>query len=288
MWNIQKPYNQDKPIVGSYYFSAEKSLNISRENVGLNKEGIRAVEAGLFTARVNGVNRFLPRALVRDVAVTTGSNQVQIKQPEVFKTGDVLYALQPEGLITLGGVWAAGDTVTIRFNEPSLGLSTSYTHTLVGADLNALDDELIATLNLATNPLSSYATFTVGALGEINVLSKGLVFNISVTEGAAGTGTATVTNQLNAEPRLVGTVAAIDHANQTLTLAANAAVGVPVNGQIGTLTEEIYGLYNHSIDFTDKTYCVIKAIDRCDRIYTAALPYFDEQLRARFPRMKFV
>lgn len=286
-WNIQRPYYQDKPVVGSHYFSAERSITLSRDNVGFDQYGVKAVPAGLFIARVGGVDRFLPRAMVRETAVGTGSDQVKVTLPEVFSVGDVLYATEPQGLLTAALTWAAGDTATIRFSEPSLGIDVSYTHTQVGANLAALDDELVAALNLSTNPLSKYARFEVGAAGEIVVFSRGLVFEMTVDSSTAGDGTLTATTQLDATPRFVGTVASIDFTNRVITLGANAAVDVAVGGQVGTLTEEIYGLYNHSIDFTDRPLCTIKAIDRCDRIYTAALPYFDHQLMARFPRLKF-
>ena len=286
-WNIQRPYRKDKPIVGSHYFSAEKSVTLSNTNVGLNEYGVKAVPAGLFIARVNGVDRFLPRDTVRGVDVATNSTQVQVNMPEVFNAGDVLYALEPQGLITLAATWDAGDTVTIRFSEPSLGIDISYTHTQVGANLAALDDEIVAALNLSTNPLSEYARFEVGTEGQIIVFSKGLVFTMTATAVAAGNGTATVTTALNSAPRLVGTVVGINNVTRTITLGANAVVGLAVGGQIGTLTQEIYGLYNHSVDFTDRPLCTLKAIDRCDRIYTISLPYFDHQLMARFPRLKF-
>lgn len=288
-WNVQKPFVMDKPIVGTVYFSAEKSVRIEATNVGMNEYGLKAVPAGLFVANVGGVDRFLPRDTVRATAVGTGSTLVKVNYPELFKTGDVLYALEPQGLITLADTWAANDTVRIELSEPSLGINVEYTHTQVGANLAALDDELVTALNLSTNPLSKYARFEVGGTaGQIVVFSKGLVFTLSVTATTAGDGTAAVTTQVDATPRLIGTIASIDYAAKEITLGANAAVALAAGGQLGTLTQEIYGLYNHSIDFTDRPVCVIKAIDRCDRIYLASLPYFDHQLMARFPRMKFV
>jgi hypothetical protein len=287
-WNIQKPINQDPAIIGSMYFSAEKSVVIDATNVGLDSTNVRAVPAGLFVARVGGVDRFLPRDTVRETAVGTGAATVKVNYPELFKVGDVLYATEPEGLITLADTWAADDTVTIRLRERSLGIETAYTHTQVGANLAALDDELVTALNLSSNPLAQYARFEVGTAGQVKVFSKGLEFELEVAVVTAGDGVAAVTTQVDPTPRLIGTIASIDNVNKTITLGANAAVALAVGGQVGTLTEEIYGLYNHSIDFTDKPVVVIKAIDRADRVYLAQMPYFDHQLMARFPRMKFV
>lgn len=287
-WNIQKPINQDPAIIGSMHFSAEKSVTVSQANVGLDSNNVRAVPAGLFVARVGGVDRFLPRDLVRETAVATNSTVVKVNYPEIFNVGDMLYATEPEGLITLTDAWAPDDTLRIELRERSLGIDVAYTHTQVGADLDALDDELVTALNLPSNPLAQYARFEVGGSGEILVFSKGLEFQLSVAASTAGAGTAAVTTQVDPAPRFVGVVASIDAPNRTITLSANATVAIAVGGQIGTLTDEIYGLYNHSIDFTDKPVVVIKAIDRADRVYTAQMPYFDHQLMARFPRMKFV
>jgi hypothetical protein len=288
-WNIQRPFNQDKPVIGSHYFSAEKSVTLSATYVGLNEYGVKAVPAGLFIANVGGIDRFLPRDTVRTTAITgSSSTAIKVNYPELFRAGDVLYALEPEGLITLSGTWAADDTVTIRFSEASLGINIQSTLTSGGA-LSAFDDAAVAELNLSTNPLSKYARFEVGTTGQIKVFSKGLVFTMSVTEGADDvSGAAAVTTQLAPAPRLIGTVSNVDYANKELDLGAAAAVSLAAGGQLGTLTQEIYGLYNHSVDFTDRPLCTLKAIDRCDRVYTTALPYFDHQLMARFPRLKFV
>ena len=287
-WNIQRPFNQDKPVIGSHFFSAEKSVTLSATYVGLNEYGVKAVPAGLFIANVGGVDRFLPRDTVRTTALTSSSSTVvKVNYPELFQAGDVLYALEPEGLVTAAATWAAGDTATIRFSEPSLGIDVSYTHTQVGANLAALDDEIVAALNLSTNPLAKYARFEVGTAGQIKIFSKGLVFTISVSSQTAGDGTLVATTQLASAPRLIGTVSNVDYANKELDLVAASTVSLAAGGQLGTLTQEIYGLYNHSVDFTDRPLCTLKAIDRCDRVYTTALPYFDHQLMARFPRLKF-
>lgn len=285
-WNIQRPIDQDKPVVGSHHFSAERSVQIEKANVGNNKYGDKWVPAGLFIAKVEGETRFLPRDLVQGDVETT-SNQVSVRYPELFKVGDALYATEPVGLITLAATWAAGDTVKIQFTVGSMGIQTQYLHTQVGANLAALDDELVAALNLETNPLSTYARFEVGTAGQIIVYSKGLPLELSVAAVTAGDGTAVVTDEINLAPRYVGDVLFVDYEGQVLTLSANAAEAISEGGQIGTLTEELYGFYNHSIDFTERPSVTIKAIDRCDRVYTACLPYFDHQLVARFPRVKF-
>ena len=286
-WNLKEPFVQDKAIVGSVHFNATKSVTLEAQYIGLNSSGLKVTQAGLFLAEVGGVNRFLPRDVIQ-TAVTNGvTTGLEVTMPELFLPNDDIYHLEATGLITLASAWAAGDTVTITFIEPSLGINVSYTHTQVGADLAALDDELVAALNTSTNPLYKYARFEVGGAGEVEVYSKGLEFNMVVAATTAGAGTATVTNQLDSTPVLVGTISAVDYANSTLTLAAASAIDLAVGARVGVLASNIYGLYNHSKDWTDIPSCDLKAIERADRIYMQALPYYDAELDARFPNMIF-
>lgn len=286
-WNIRQPFSQDKAIIGTAHFNATKSVSIESQYVNLNASGVKVVPAGLFLAEVGGVNRFLPRDVVQ-TAVTGGADTAIVGTlPEVFLPSDELYHIEPQGLITLASAWAAGDTVTITFIEPSLGINVSYTHTQVGADLDALDDELVAALSMSTNPLYPYARFEVGAAGEIEVYSRGYTFDMVVSATTAGAGTATVTTALVNTPVLIGTIANVDYANSTINLEAASAVDLGVGARFGVLVSKVYGLYNHSKDFTDTPTCDFKAIDRADKVYTKALPYYDQELDARFPNLIF-
>ena len=286
-WNLKEPFVQDKAVIGSIYFNATKSVTVEGQYVGLNNRGLKVVPAGLFLAEVGGVNRFLPRDTVQTAVVGSTDTAIEITLPEVFLAGDELYHLEPRGLITLAATWAAADTVTITFIEPSLGINVSYTHTQVGADLAALDDELVAALNTMTNPLYPYARFEVGAAGEIEVYSRGLEFEMVAAASTAGDGTATVTTPIDSTPLLIGTIQTVDYMNSTINLAAASAVDLGVGARFGVLASNIYGLYNHSKDFTEVPSCDLKAIERADRVYKAVLPYYDAELDARFPNMIF-
>jgi hypothetical protein len=285
-WTQHNPYNNDKVVIGSKNFNSTTGVDIDSDNVGLNSTGKKVVSAGLFLANVGGVNRFLPRDLAQ-ADITTGSTAVEVSMPELFLVGDMIYQLEPEGLITLADTWAADDTVTIRFIEPSKGINVQYTHTQVGANLAALDDELVAALNLATNPLSKYARFEVGTAGQIKIFTKGLVPTVSVVATTDGDGAATVTTQPSAIPVLIGTVASIDHVNSTLTLGANAAKAISEGARIGVLASDIYGIHAHSVDFSDVTARQLNAVDVCDRVYISGLAYYDQELDARFPNLIF-
>ena len=283
-WNVQKPFNNDKAVVASIYFNAVRAVSVDAQYVGLNSQGLKVVPSGLFLASVNGQARFLPRDYAK-TAVTTSDNSVEVSLPEVFVVGDTLYHLEAEGLVTVAA-GSAGDTVTIRFVDDSNGINVGYTHTQVGGTTAELTAELISVLNSMTNALSSYARFESDAAGAIKVFSKGGRFTI--TTSSTGTATATATNQLDTDEKEIGTISGIDHANGRLTLSANSGVAFSAGARIGTLVDEVYGLYNHSVDFTNKPYCDLKAIERCDRVYKSGMPYFDTQLALQFSNMNFV
>ena len=283
-WNVQKPYNQDKVSVGSIYFNAVRAVSIDTANIGLNNQGEKVVPSGLFLAEVDGKVRFLPRDYAR-VAVTTADTQIEVSMPEIFLAGDDLYHLESEGLVTVAA-GAAGDKVSIRFVDNANGLNIGYTHVQVGATTAELTAELLTVLNDSTNPLSEYARFESDTDGEIKVFSSGAIYDIVAS--AEGTATATATTQLDTATKFIGRVASVDFANNLLTLEAAAAVEFGEGARIGTNVDQVYGLYNHSKDFTQMLFCDLKAIERCDRVYKSGLPYFDTQLALQFPNMNFV
>jgi hypothetical protein len=284
-WNIQETYRADKAVVGSIHFNATKSVSLENTNIGLNSEGKKVTKAGLFLAKVGGVNRFLPRDVVQS-AVTASAN-LPVTMPEIFLPGDEIYHLEPQGLVTLSSVWAAGDKLTLRFIEPSQGINISYTHTQVGADLAALLPELVTALNDPTNPLHSYARFEAGGAGELKIFTRGKVFTVEASAVTAGAGAVAITNEISATPVYLGVVSHTDYANSTVVLTGNSAANLGEGARVGTLVEDIYGLYNHGIDFTNKPTETLKAIERCDRVYKSGLAYYDDELASRFPNLIF-
>lgn len=283
-WNVQKPFSNDKVAVGSIYFNAVRAVSMDAKNVGMNAQGQRVVPSGLFLTEVDGAVRFLPRDYATAEVATTDT-QISIALPEVFLAGDSLYHLESEGLVTVAA-GAPADKVTIRFADDSNGIRVGYTHTQVGASVAELTAELLTVLNSTTSPLSEYARFESTTDGAIKVFSTGARYQISAS--AVGTATATVTDQLDTDTKLIGTIQSVDFANSKLTLDSASAVAFGAGARIGTNVDQVFGLYNHSKDFTDKLFCDLKAIERCDRVYKSGLPYFDTQLALQFPNMNFV
>lgn len=283
-WNVQKPFNQDRVAVGSIYFNAVRAVSIDTANIGLNVDGNKVVPSGLFLSEVDGKVRFLPRDYAQ-AAITTADTTIQVSMPEIFLTGDDLYHLEAEGLVTVT-VGAVGDKVSIRFVDAANGLNIGYTHAQVGTTLAELTTELLTVLNDSSNPLAEYARFESDTDGEIKIFSTGARYTIEAS--AEGGTSATVTNQLDTATKLIGRVQSVDFANKTITLEAASGVDVSLGGRIGTNVDQIFGLYNHSKDFTQMLFCDLKAIERADRVYKSGLPYFDTQIALQFPNMNFV
>lgn len=302
MFNIQPPINLDKPVIGSQYFSAENAVTIQAADVGLNARGVKLLPAGLFLSKVLNKVRFLPRDRARTAVLTT-STVVGVNYPELFQPGDRLVWLESDGTFTLGAS-LPGDIIRIRLIMHDGRVETAA-FTQSGANLTALIPELVSFLNSNECSLKKIARFeATGTAGQIRVCSQQF-FQIRVDTRVASTGvwtplvsTSITQMQANASqvaadltstlPRHLGIVQSVDFANRNLILAANAGFAVSVGGAIGVTTDEIYGIYNHSVDFTDRPYLNLKVIDRCDRVYANSLPYLDTDLVQRFPRLKFV
>lgn len=274
-WNVQAPFQQPKPIFGSVEnIESVAGVHIEAANVGFNQKGVKAVPAGLFLSQVAGVKRFLPRAKTGS-ALTTSSDNFEVAYPELFLPGDVLYHLEPVATITLAATWAAGDTLSV-----SLG-NYSYTLETTQASPTTVAAEYVAGFNAST--LGSVARAS-NAAGVISIYSKGSTPVVSAFALTAGDGTATPT-QFNATPILIGTIDRIDHVNSTIYLVANSAINLAEGAQFGTLTDAIYGLHAHVVDFSDRPSVDLNAVHGASKVYEVSLPYWDHDLKEKFPKL---
>lgn len=92
------------------------SLNITRDYVGYDLKGRRAVPAGLFVAEVGdgSVFRFLPRAKVTQ-EITTALDYFKMTPFNIFVPGDTLYILEPYVTLTVTAA-SVGQTQTLTLN----------------------------------------------------------------------------------------------------------------------------------------------------------------------------
>ena len=273
-YNQQQPFIQDKAILRSVDFDSITSVHIEAANVGMNSAGVKAVPAGLFLAKVGGVNRYLPRNKVTS-AVATSSPNVVVNHPELFKVGDELHAYERLATLTLGGTIVAGDKVYISY----LGQTVVYelATTTVATEAAAIADAL------ASSPLADYFRFAYGSAGVINVYTT-LADNDAMTVEIQSTA-GTLVLAAFADQGIVGTISSIDYANKTLVLSANATVALDTGAIVSVPTEMIYGLNIHSNDYTYKSTLHLNAITGARGVYKQSLPYLDNSIRALFPKM---
>lgn len=279
-WNREAPITQEKPIFGSVEnIESTTSVHVEKANIGMNSEGKQYVEAGLFLSRVGNANRFLPRDQVT-APVTTGSANVEINMPEVFLVGDVLYHLEPVASVALTSTWAADDTLTVILGE------NSATVTAVGASTDDIITAAVASLNVSNLATEFGYRFEADTANDyILIYSSGDVPRVAVASNTAGDGAAAVQAQFVADPVLVGTIQSIDHANKTLTLAANAAAARGVGSRIGVLVDKVYGLHAHPVSFEFRPAADLNAVHGATKIYRVSLPYIDKSLEMHFPKL---
>jgi hypothetical protein len=270
------PYNQDPPILKSNTgVEVHKGALIKASNVGLNSAGVKAVPAGLFIARVGNENRFLPRD--KTTAAVSSSDTIAVNYPELFLVGDNLIQVEALGTIALGGTWAQNELLTVSIGDK--------TFTFVNADAASTTGAAVATdavVALNASHLGSKARFTASS-GTINVYVTADMGDLAAVTNSAS-GTETVTN-FDYNYASLGTILSIDHEAKTLTLTTNSAQDLDSGAAFGVAVDEVFGLYDHSIDFTKRPQLGIKAITGCAGVYEVALPYFDQYLRQMFPKI---
>jgi hypothetical protein len=271
---------QEKPIYKSTStIGSTKGVQILAANVGLNKDGKKTVPAGLFMAKVGGVNRFLPRAKT-EAAVTTGSPNIEVAYPELFLAGDEIYHIEPKTAITLAATWAAGDTLEIAYGSVAYRATATATPTIL--------DEYISEFAELFNasPLSKHLRFEADlANDKIVVYTHGTKYTVRVTATTAGNGTATLDAQVSSAPTYLGKVSRVDHAAKTVVLEANSAAAVGEGGRIGTMIEEMYGLHASNVDFKYRDRADLNAVTEARAIYKISLPYYDEEIDEQFEKL---
>jgi len=276
-WNQESPYTVDKAILKSVEnIESVTSIAVSASNVGMNIDGVKAVPAGLFLAKVSGVNRYLPRDKTR-ASVSTSVAAIPVNYPELFKAGDILFPLEKSATLTIGGTLVAGEKVYFSYKGTTVTYTLGSTSTTTEA--TALAAALTASAELAEKGLY----FTNPSNGVVGIFSMVGGDNENFVSSNSDSGTFTLT--AFADQAVLGTVSSVDYANQEIDLVANAAVALRSGAVVGTLVDKIYGLQIHSGVYTNKPLCHLNAITGASGVYQGNLPYWDELLRETFPKL---
>ncbi len=276
-WNQESPYVNDVAILRSVEnIEAVTSVAVSAANVGLNSDGVKAVPAGLFLARVGSADRYLPRDKTRS-AVSTSVAAIPVNYPQLFLPGDQIFALEKFATLTVGGTLVVGERVYFSYKD------TTVTYVLGSTSAATEATALSAALNASVGFAEKGLSFTNPSNGVIGIFSMvgGDNENFVSSNSAAGTFTLTAF----ADQGLVGTISGVDYANREIDLVANAAIALRSGAVVGTQISKLYGLNIHSEVYTNKPVCHLNAITGSSGVYQARLPYWDELLRERFPKL---
>jgi hypothetical protein len=273
-WNIQDDFYVDKPILRSAEnIVAIQAVAISDVDVSFNEKGKKAVPAGMWLSKVNGLGRFLPRAKVT-TAAPIGSTQIAVNLQQVFKIGDSLKYLEEKAVLTLGGTYVIGNNIYFLFDNGSLAYSVTDTtpaNVAIG---------LAAYINASTQ--LEVRAVAVGSTVELYSVRGG---SISLSTNSAA-GTVVVTTPYTAAG-YIGTITAINYATSTLMVSAPTTQALAVGALIGSPVDEIVGFHETSVDFSYRPHVMLRAISGANGVYTQAFPYLDSEIKARFPKITF-
>lgn len=273
-WNQQPPYVTDKAIIAfADGVQTPISLTIGDEFItaGATTAGRKTVPAGLFVAKTfSGAFRFLPR--VKALTSSLLSATLSVNPAYLLVPGDVITALQFRHGFTLTGTFAVGESLDIVLNN-SL---TKIVFTSAGLPIAAV----IESIN--NSALSDTITAIAGGTGEVVLLGNklGISFSLAVADNST-TGTITAGSAITGyQP--IGTVISVAPSTNTVVLAAASAFNVFAGMSLGVITQEVLGLYTHSIDFTNAPSKDLAICIGANGVYKTCLPYIDEDLLIQF------
>ena len=284
----EAPIVQDLPIFynlnGAVY---RYSCQLSASDIQADATGLKFVQAGMFVCKQGNTERFLPRANVTG-AFSTGSPTGTLGATwEVFKPADQLFLNEPFGFITLGGTYLATEIVKTTIGGYVLDTVTGSTiNTAIAVTVAASINANPAQSSLVRAVASGVLVFFYGKDGITPHTTTTAARNAADSAGSvAGTSTANAAT-LVVSNTAVGTILSISNTG-VVTLTGNAGLAVPVGGKVGIRFVEVLGLYGHSVDFSTKPSIDVAPCDGVDSgVYETNLPYIDEDLKRRFPRLR--
>jgi hypothetical protein len=256
------------------------SATVNNTYISPDVDGRKSVPAGMFVARRAGSQElcFLPRAIVTQ-ASSTSATTLKFTPLAPFVAGDVLMAVEPYAAITVTAV-ANGNTIIVTVN----GRALTYT-----ATTNVIADAVTGVANaIPSSSLNQY----VRAVPDT---TNGKVYLYSRTKAEyslalAGTATAAIdgsVTKLTTQTTSLGTIASMNATTGVVTLTGNAGFVAPIGMHIGVTVEDILGLNVHSHDYSTTPSKHINALNGAIGIYKSALPYIDDEIEQRFPKMLF-
>lgn len=295
-FNRQTTFRQDKPVLASCNdISRARSATLRKESYSRSPDGKISSPEGIFVARYfdsvagKDLYRPLPRVeLVSDVLDgATTSFAVKGGYSQVLLAGDVLNIVEPiaanSPFVINGG---AGNVASFVVNGATYSFTTTETAAVdVAAEIAAYFNGIPQVAELY------YLAAEAGAANLHVYITDGKTLDVNVADATAGSAFSVpaVLGPAVLNTTAVGTVSQIDPTtgDVVLTAAAGAGVDLPPGAHIGvTSIKEIYGLYEHSLDFTEfKDNYDIGLVHEA-QVYRGALPYFDGTIKAALPQLE--
>lgn len=269
---------------------SRRALTVDDAKVMADAGGKKIVRPGLILYKISGATKHRVGLRATLAAAVTASSTTslnlgdigkiyQSKAAQYFAPGDVVKVLRPFATVTLALTWADDDTLTLLING----------HTRIFTPGSATLATGVATVATAINadPVLSKLVTAIPADAILYLFSKSLEpFSLSVVgDGTAGDGTATASTVLSGVT--VGTIdtAGVNVTAGTVTLAAAAAVTLPIGAPVG-VDGEPWGLIlgAHDAGKADNDIAGFTG----GAMYGDRIPYWDGDIAAALNNITFV
>ena len=216
---------------------SRRALTVDDAKVMADAGGKKIVRPGLILYKIAGATKHRVGLRATLAAAITASSTTslnlgeigkiyQSKAAQYFAPGDVVKVLRPYATVTLALTWDDDDTATLVINGQTRVFTPGSATLATGA----------ATVAAAINadPVLSKIVVAIAAGAIIYLFSKSLApFSLAASADTTGNGTATASTVLSGVT--VGTIdtAGVNVTAGTVTLAAAAAVSLPIGAPVG-------------------------------------------------------
>ncbi|MBD1871963.1 hypothetical protein H6F75_00565 [Nodosilinea sp. FACHB-131] len=268
---------------------SRRGLTVDPDKIAADAGGKKIIRPGTILYKIEGAtkHRVGLRAKLA-AAVTSGATTAlnlgeigisyKTKAAQYFAPGDVIKVLRPYATLTLAGTWAADDEITVTVNGQSKVIIAGST-TLATIATN------VATAINGDGALSTVVE-AIAAGAVVSLFSRTLeAFEVLATDDGAGTVTASAVTPGGAT---VGTIDAngVNATTGLVTLAAAAAVSLPIGAPVGVAEGKPWGLILEAHDAGKFDNDIAGFTGAA--VYGDRLPYWDSDIAKSLGQIYFV
>lgn len=282
IWSRGEPYVKEKAIVAFVDGNETPfSIMLSNSRISFTQDGKKTVPEGIFICRIGSEFHCLPRTNTTGAFSTTTSTG-SISLPRLFVSGDILTVIEGHQICTFSGSWTASSTIEITLPTGAIKTLT------LGAGSGAVSLPTVA-LTVASyinnDPVVSgfMSAKTMGA--SVFIYNKQELSPPTIAIQTSGSGVASV--DVKGSFTVIGTILKVEPTTGAVILTAPSQVNVPIGAHIGVIVDEVFGVYPHAMDLTDKPRYAIAPIAGSHGVYENALPYIDSDLKRKCHQIRF-